>query len=107
MPMRVSFTIRAASMAVAAAAFINTANAQNQGGRGNGPVANAAPANPQGDLPYAATNKDPVSKWTPAASVGRQLTLNDLLTWKAARSAALSNDGKWFAYSYAPNEGDG
>jgi hypothetical protein len=63
-------------------------------------------ANPNANLPFGATSNAPVSKWTPPASAGRQLTLNDLLTWKGIRSPALSNDGKWFAYVIAPNEGD-
>ena len=62
--------------------------------------------NPNANLPFGATSSAPVSKWTPPASAGRQLTLNDLLTWKGIRSPALSNDGKWFAYVLAPNEGD-
>ncbi|HEY3286176.1 MAG TPA: prolyl oligopeptidase family serine peptidase [Gemmatimonadaceae bacterium] len=35
------------------------------------------------------------------------LSLTDLLTWKSIRSSQVSNDGKWFAYVLAPNEGDG
>src|SRR5450432_1852300 len=62
--------------------------------------------NANANLPFGATSAAPVSKWTPAASAGRQLTLNDLLTWKGIRAPALSNDGKWFAYVLAPNEGD-
>ncbi len=65
-----------------------------------------ATANPNATLPWGAPSAAPVSKWTPPASAGRQLTLNDLLTWKGIRSPALSNDGKWFAYILAPNEGD-
>jgi dipeptidyl aminopeptidase/acylaminoacyl peptidase len=34
------------------------------------------------------------------------LTLTDLLTWKSIRTPQVSNDGKWFAYVLAPNEGD-
>ncbi|MDA1081163.1 MAG: prolyl oligopeptidase family serine peptidase [Gemmatimonadetes bacterium] len=75
--------------------------------RGGGNAQNAANTNPQTNLPYAAPSADPVSKWTPPASVGRQLTLNDLITWKGVRGPQLSNDGKWFAYIIAPNEGDG
>ncbi len=63
-------------------------------------------SNPNANLPFGATSSTPVSKWTPPASAGRQLTLNDLLTWKGIRSPALSNDGRWFAYILAPNEGD-
>ncbi|HEY2850617.1 MAG TPA: hypothetical protein VGI97_12115, partial [Gemmatimonadaceae bacterium] len=66
-----------------------------------------AVANSSGNLPFGATTSAPVSKWTPPPSAGRQLTLDDLLTWKSIRSPALSNDGKWFAYAIAPNEGDG
>ena len=65
------------------------------------PVSNANAA-----LPFGATSAEPVSKWTPPASAGRQLTLDDLLTWKSIRTPALSNDGKWFAYVLGPNEGD-
>ena len=35
------------------------------------------------------------------------LTLQDMLEWKSIRNANLSDDGKWFAYGLAPNEGDG
>ena len=73
-----------------------------QGATGNASTA----TNPQANLPYGAANAAPVSKWTPAAAVGRQLTLNDLVTWKGVRTPQLSNDGKWFAYILAPNEGD-
>src|SRR5476651_218337 len=62
--------------------------------------------NANANLPFGATSAEPVSKWTPPASAGRQLTMNDLLTWKAIRNPALSNDGKWFVYIIAPNEGD-
>ena len=55
---------------------------------------------------YGATGTAPVSKWTPPASAGRQLTITDLLTWKGVRTPQLSNDGKWFAYIMAPAEGD-
>lgn len=73
-------------------------------------VAQQAPtttvANPQATLPYGTTSEKPVSRWTPPASAGRQLTLNDLLSWKGIRTPQLSNDGRWFAYILAPNEGD-
>ena len=47
-----------------------------------------------------------MSRWTPPVSAGRQLTLNDLLTWKQIRTPLLSNDGRWFVYTLGPNEGD-
>ena len=77
-----------------------------QQGQPTPPVQNAAAVNPQINLPYAAFSTAPVSKWTPATAAGRQLTLNDLLTWKGVRTPQLSNDGKWFAYILSPNEGD-
>ncbi|MFA6165638.1 MAG: prolyl oligopeptidase family serine peptidase [Gemmatimonadaceae bacterium] len=45
---------------------------------------------------------------TPAAkpAAPHPLTLTELLTWKSIRTPQVSNDGKWFAYVLAPNEGD-
>lgn len=70
------------------------------------PASQESPANPQLDLPYGASGAQAASPWTPPASVGRQLTLRDLLGWKSVRSPQVSNDGWWFAYELAPNEGD-
>lgn len=78
--------------------------AQPASSRGDG--ASNGPSNPQVALPYGAVNTTPVSRWTPPASAGRQLTLGDLLSWKSIRTPQLSNDGRWFAYELAPNEGD-
>jgi dipeptidyl aminopeptidase/acylaminoacyl peptidase len=39
-------------------------------------------------------------------SVGKQMTPADLKAWRSIRSPVLSNDGRWFAYVLAPNEGD-
>ena len=36
----------------------------------------------------------------------KQMQPADLKTWKSIRQSVLSNDGKWFAYVLAPNEGD-
>jgi dienelactone hydrolase len=36
----------------------------------------------------------------------KQMQPADLKAWKTIRSSVLSNDGKWFAYVLAPNEGD-
>src|SRR5438876_10641321 len=36
----------------------------------------------------------------------KQMSPADLKAWKTIRQAVLSNDGKWFAYVLAPNEGD-
>lgn len=96
--MRTSLLSRSA---LAAALFATALSAQQP----QTPAQNAA-VNPQTNLPYGAPSAKPVSKWTPPVAAGRQLTLNDLLTWKGVRTVQLSNDGKWFAYILAPNEGD-
>ena len=36
----------------------------------------------------------------------KQMQPADLKAWKSIRQSVLSNDGKWFAYVLAPNEGD-
>src|SRR5947199_4939177 len=41
-----------------------------------------------------------------AAASAKQMTPADLKAWKSIRSPIVSNDGKWFAYILAPNEGD-
>lgn len=41
-----------------------------------------------------------------AARPSKQMTPADLKDWKTIRNASLSNDGKWFAYVLAPNEGN-
>ncbi len=38
--------------------------------------------------------------------VGRQFTVADLRGWKSIRSPVLSDDGKWFGYVLAPNDGN-
>jgi len=40
------------------------------------------------------------------AAGGKQLAPADLKAWKTIRSPVVSNDGRWFAYMLAPNEGD-
>ena len=94
--MRITTLVRAAGAALALPSTLLLAQ--------QAPATNVA--NPQTNLPYGATSDKPVSKWTPPAAAGRQLTLNDLLTWKSIRTPQLSNDGKWFAYVIGPNEGD-
>ncbi len=42
----------------------------------------------------------------PATGVKRAFTRADMDAWKSVRDAQLSNDGHWFAYQLAPNEGD-
>ena len=36
----------------------------------------------------------------------KQMQPADLKAWKSIRQAVLSNDGRWFTYVLAPNEGD-
>jgi len=43
---------------------------------------------------------------TAARGPTRPMQPADLKAWKNIRTPALSNDGKWFAYVLAPNEGD-
>jgi dipeptidyl aminopeptidase/acylaminoacyl peptidase len=38
---------------------------------------------------------------------GRTITSADIKAWNSIRGATLSNDGKWFAYTIAPAEGNG
>ncbi|MEO7084347.1 MAG: prolyl oligopeptidase family serine peptidase [Gemmatimonadaceae bacterium] len=41
-----------------------------------------------------------------AQGAGKQMQPADLKEWKSIRQTVLSNDGKWFAYVAAPNEGN-
>ena len=54
--------------------------------------------------------QQPQASSIPAAAAhsagSKQLTPADLKAWKSIRSPVVSNDGKWFAYVLAPNEGD-
>ena len=55
--------------------------------------------------PVAASGQ--ATQATPApAAARRDFTRADLDAWKSVRDAQLSNDGRWFAYQLAPNEGD-
>ena len=42
-----------------------------------------------------------------STTVRRSLAMDDLLNWKSIRGSTVTNDGKWFGYQLAPNEGDG
>ncbi len=56
-------------------------------------------------LPLVALAQAPA---VPASrGAGRVLDPADLASWKSLRNATTSNDGKFFAYVIAPNEGDG
>ena len=39
-------------------------------------------------------------------SGGKLIAPADIKAWNSIRQTALSNDGKWFAYVVAPNEGN-
>ena len=43
---------------------------------------------------------------TQRPSATKQMQPADLKAWKSIRQSVLSNDGRWFAYVLAPNEGD-
>ncbi len=47
-----------------------------------------------------------VAAQQPASHATRQMQPADLKAWKTIRQPVLSDDGKWFAYVLAPNEGD-
>jgi dipeptidyl aminopeptidase/acylaminoacyl peptidase len=47
-----------------------------------------------------------VSAAVSAQRATKQMQPADLKGWKSIRQSVLSNDGKWFAYVLAPNEGD-
>jgi hypothetical protein len=53
----------------------------------------------------ADASRPPVSSAATPPAV-KQLDPADLAFWKNIRFTTLSNDGKWFAYQLAPNEGD-
>src|SRR4029453_16818772 len=55
-------------------------------------------------LPPAPPAPPPPAASAPGAL--KQLDPADLSFWKNIRFTALSNDGKWFAYQLAPNEGN-
>src|SRR5688500_10750255 len=40
-----------------------------------------------------------------STTVRRALEMDDLLSWKSIRGSTLTNDGQWFGYQLAPNEG--
>jgi dipeptidyl aminopeptidase/acylaminoacyl peptidase len=101
--MRYTLALRATAALVVLTSVASAQQPTQQAGNSPAP---SAPTNPQVTLPYAAKDAAPVSRWTPPASAGRQLTLNDLLTWKQIRAPQLTNDGRFLVYNIGPNEGD-
>jgi dienelactone hydrolase len=59
-------------------------------------------------LMVAATGAAPAGAQQSGTTHGpsKQMQPADLKAWKNIRQTVLSNDGKWFAYVLAPNEGD-
>ena len=47
-----------------------------------------------------------VAQGAATSTAPRPITAADISAWKTLRGAALSNNGQWFAYLQAPNEGD-
>ncbi|HUF25500.1 MAG TPA: prolyl oligopeptidase family serine peptidase [Gemmatimonadaceae bacterium] len=66
----------------------------------------AAPQARQADARLAARTADSTGADTLRPAAARQLTSADLRGWRVIRNTSLSNDGRWFAYLLAPNEGD-
>ena len=48
----------------------------------------------------------PLAASSGQATSARPLTTADIQAWKNIRAQSLSNDGNWFAYQLAPNDGD-
>src|SRR5262245_8942465 len=48
----------------------------------------------------------PAAQMQQAAAAKRPIELEDIVAWKAIGATAISNDGQWFAYRFAPGEGD-
>ncbi|HXG70096.1 MAG TPA: hypothetical protein VNJ04_05720, partial [Gemmatimonadaceae bacterium] len=42
----------------------------------------------------------------PVQAAKKSVELDDIIAWKNIGATALSNDGQWFAYRVAPQEGD-
>lgn len=51
--------------------------------------------------------RTPATRPETTTTARRALGMDDLLNWKSIRFGTVSNDGKWFGYQLAPNEGDG
>jgi len=54
----------------------------------------------------AATSAAPGSTLAAKSAAGKVLTVADYGRWNRVTSTAISNDGRWMSYAYAPNEGD-
>ena len=104
--MRLPLVLRGSACALLLVGSLAHAQQPAPAQAGNAQPASNPPANPFVAMPYGAKDDKPVSRWTPPVSAGRQLTLNDLLTWKQIRTPILSNDGRWLVYNIGPNEGD-
>ncbi|CAN5706727.1 prolyl oligopeptidase family serine peptidase [soil metagenome] len=54
----------------------------------------------------APTMEQAATATAPAQAVKKSVELDDIIAWKAIGTTALSNNGEWFAYRVAPQEGD-
>ena len=52
----------------------------------------------------AAPTVQPVSRTVTSGAGGRSITPTDIKNWNSIRQSALSNDGKWFAYTIGATE---
>ena len=68
-------------------------------------IATYVPSMPA-QAPAAQTHVTPTSTSRVDSTARRSLEMADLLNWKNIRGSTLTNDGKWFGYGLAPNEGD-
>ena len=66
----------------------------------------AAPALAQASAIRPADVATSVTRPETTTTARRALMMDDLLNWKTIRSSTISNDGRWFGYQLAPNEGD-
>jgi dipeptidyl aminopeptidase/acylaminoacyl peptidase len=56
--------------------------------------------------PAIRTSAEATTGAATAAALPRSLVMDDLLNWKSIRGSTVTNDGKWFGYQLAPNEGE-
>ena len=54
----------------------------------------------------APTMEQAATATAPAQAVKKSVELDDIIAWKSIGTTALSNNGEWFAYRVAPQEGD-
>jgi dipeptidyl aminopeptidase/acylaminoacyl peptidase len=55
-------------------------------------------------IPFAATAR--MEQAATLAAAGKAVKVEDVVAWKTVTTTAISNNGEWFAYRVAPQEGD-